>query len=368
MNKVKSIIITVIFAVFIFSVSAACYFKPDTDFSYSERRELLKRPKLSVETVTSGEFMNNFETYTADQFPMRGVMRGIKAFFVEKILMQYENNGVFRAEGHLSKIDNEENPYMLDYASNLFTQIVDRYAKDKNTNIYFSIVPDKNYFLAAKNGYPSLDYEGFISRMKEKTSSMKYIDVVPLLSLNDYYTTDSHWKQENITDIAEHLASEMGTDAKSSYTTNTLTNSFYGVYSGQYALPVEPDSIKYLTNDTINNCIVTYYDTGMPKTGNMYNMKKAEGKDPYEMFLSGSTPLATIENPASKTDKELVMFRDSFGGCLAPLLAEGYKKITVVDIRYMSSSFIGNFVNFENADVLFIYSTALLNNSTALRP
>ena len=119
----------------------------------------------------------------------------------------------------------------------------------------------------------------------------------------------------------------MGTDIKGEYTTNTLDNPFYGVYAGQYALPIKPDSIKYLTNKTINNCIVTYYDTGMPVKGEMYNMEKAYSKDPYEMFLSGVAPLITIENPNANTDKELVLFRDSFGSSLAPLLAEGYKKL-----------------------------------------
>ena len=196
---------------------------------------------------------------------------------------------------------------------------------------------------------------------------MNYIDITPLLSADDYYKTDTHWKQENITDIAEYLATEMGTNVKSDYKVNTLDNPFYGVYAGQYAIPVKPDTIKYLTNNTIDNCIVTYYDTGMPEVREMYNMDKAYSKDPYEMFLSGAAPLITIENPNAKTDKELVMFRDSFGSSLAPLLAEGYSKITVVDARYMQSSFVGSFVDFENCDVLFIYSTALLNNSTAMK-
>lgn len=370
MNKAKSIITTIVFTVFIFSVSAICYFKPDTEFSDSERRLLAKKPELSMATVTNGDFMKNFEVYTADQFPARDFVRGIKTLFAERILMQAENNGIFRAQGHLSKLDEKEDEKMLNYAAEIFKNLFDKNMKDKNSNVYFSIVPDKNFFLAKENGFPSLDYESFIKKMRDKTPFMKYIDVTEKLSLNDYYSTDTHWKQEEITDIAQYIASEMGTDVKSSYTPNTLSNPFYGVYSGQYGLPVEPDSIKYLTNDTLDNCIVTYYNnTGLPVEGDMYNMEKAQGKDPYEMFLSGSQSVVIIENPNAKTDKELIMFRDSFGSSLAPLFAEGYKKITVFDIRYMlSSSFVGAFANFENSDVLFIYSTALLNNSTSLKP
>ncbi|MFQ8765152.1 MAG: hypothetical protein ACLR8U_00430 [Oscillospiraceae bacterium] len=88
----------------------------------------------------------------------------------------------------------------------------------------------------------------------------------------------------------------------------------------------------------------------------VYDMEKAAGKDPYEMFLSGSVSLLTIENPSAKTDKELVIFRDSFASSLAPLLIDGYTKITLIDIRYLPSARLGSFVTFDNQDVLFLYS------------
>ena len=75
-----------------------------------------------------------------------------------------------------------------------------------------------------------------------------------------------------------------------------LDKPFYGVYYGQLAMPFGPDTIKYLTNDAISNAKVLYYDTGIPKAGDMYNMQKANSKDPYEMFLSGVAPVITIEN------------------------------------------------------------------------
>ena len=186
-------------------------------------------------------------------------------------------------------------------------------------------------------------------------------------SIDDYYTTDSHWKQEEIVDAAEYLANQMGTSIKADYKINEIEKPFYGVYKGQTALNIPSDTIKYLTSYGIDNAIVTYYDTGFPKEGDMYNMEKAVGKDPYEMFLSGSTPLVTIENPHVKTNKELIIFRDSFGSSLAPLLTQGYKKITVVDIRYIVSDYLGSFIDFNNQDVLFIYSAVMLNNSSGLR-
>ena len=96
-------------------------------------------------------------------------------------------------------------------------------------------------------------------------------------------------------------------------------------------------------------------------------MEKAAGNDPYEIYLSGPVSLMKIENPNAQTGKELVVFRDSFGSSLIPLLAEGYQTITLVDIRYIQSEFLSNFVDFTNKDVLFLYSTVVLNNSETLK-
>jgi len=46
---------------------------------------------------------------------------------------------------------------------------------------------------------------------------------------------------------------------------------------------------------------------------------------------------------------------------------EDYKTVTLVDIRYVSSAYLEQVFQFDNQDVLFLYSTTLLNNSMALR-
>ncbi len=366
-KKITSIVISTLFALVILCGSLLCIFKPSARFSKSERRELASFPKVTTESIFNGNFMSDFETYATERFPFRDTFRGIKAWFSTKVLNKLDNNGLFVADGHISKIDTAKNPEMMEYAADKFENLYQLYLKGKTENLYFSIIPDKNFILAKENGYPSLDYKAFIEEMKSKTEYMEYIDVTELLQLEDYYSTDTHWRQENIVDIAEKIANAMNTDIKADYKINKLENPFFGVYHGQLAIPFDADEILYLTNDTIDNSIVTYYDTGKPKSGQIYNMEKAFGKDPYEMFLSGTTPLVTIENPSAKSTKELVIFRDSFGSSLAPLFVEGYSKITAVDIRYIQSSFVGNFVDFDNCDVLFLYSTTLLNNSMAMK-
>lgn len=363
----KSILSVTIFAILIYGFSALCIFAPKADYSVSERRALAKLPEFSLSTVLNGQFMADFEEYATDAVPFRDKLRSVKAFFATKVLRKADNNGLFTAEGHISKIDDRVNYDMLDLSADKLYNIVKTYVKDDSTRLYFTIVPDKNMYIAEKNGYPSLDYDEFIESMRQRTDFMEYIDITALLDADDYYYTDTHWRQENLVPVAEHIAGKMGADVSSKYSVNTLDIPFNGVYMGQYALSHAPDTIRYLTNDTIENAVVTYYDTGMPKEGDMYNMEKAKGLDPYEMFLSGTMPVVTIDNDDAATDRELILFRDSFGSSLAPLLLEGYSKITLIDIRYVHSGMLGGFANFQNADVLFMYSTALLNNSTAFK-
>lgn len=369
MKKIKNIVSVVLFTVLVLAISLGCILKPTDAFSAAERRALAQLPELNFETIFSGAFMDGFETYTADQFPLRDTFRAFKAGLNKYIFGKRDTNGLFMADGHISKIDDPLNGEMLSNAADRFSYLHETYLKGTDAKIYFSVVPDKNYWLANANRYPALDYEALVAQMREKTDYMQYIDIIPLLGLEDYYTTDTHWKQENITDVAEYILSATGAPAANyGYTVHTLEVPFYGVYSGQLPLKTAPDTIQYLSNAVIDGCVVTYYDTGKPVVGAMYNMDKAAGKDPYEMFLSGSAPLVTIENPNAPQQRELVIFRDSYGSSLAPLLAQGYSKTTVVDIRYIQSSFVGNFVDFESCDdVLFLYSSSLLNNSLALR-
>ena len=362
-NNLKNIFTIGLPALVLLIFALWCWLKPEIDFSDSERRTLASFPELNQDTALNGEFMGKFETYTQDQFPMRDTFRRIKAFSVLNIFQQSDNNKIYIKNGYLSKNEYPLNDAMIKNATDKFNYLYDKYLKDKNNNVYISVIPDKNMFLSDLR----LDYNLLTEKIKNETPDFKYIDIVPLLDINDYYKTDTHWKQENIIDVAQKIASDMNSDINTEYEENTLNKPFYGVYSGQYTLPVKPDTLKYLTTDTFNNCTVTSYDTGTPIQKHIYDIEKANGRDPYEMFMSGSDALLTVENPNCKNNKHLIMFRDSFGSSISPLFIESYSKITLIDIRYISSDILGQFVNFENADVLFLYSTLVLNNSLSFK-
>lgn len=365
MKKYKSIICLALVAVVFAGMTVAAWVSPTREFSDSERRELSKLPTLSVSTLLDGTFMTKFEKYTQDQFPLRDTLRTLKAMAAYYMFGQLDNNDIYIKDGYAAKLEYPLNEKKLDHAASRFEYVYKKFIEGKGANVYLSVVPDKSYYLAEAGGYLSMDYEKLFATMQDKMGYATYIDIAGTLDITDYYKTDTHWRQEKLTDTAAALAAAMGATVSGKYDQNTLDHPFYGVYYGQASLPLPAETIYYLTNDTLNDCIVTNMEDS--SVGGIYNMDKATGRDPYEMFLSGSVSLLTIENPNATTDRELVIFRDSFGSSIAPLLAEGYSKINLVDIRYLMPDNVGRFVNFDNCDVLFLYSTLVLNNSETIQ-
>ena len=84
--------------------------------------------------------------------------------------------------------------------------------------------------------------------------------------------------------------------------------------------------------------------------------------------MSGTQGAIKIGNPNAATDKTLVVFRDSFGSSLIPLLVSEYKYVVIFDIREFDSRRVNQFINFnEKQDVLFLYSSLVLNTGSMIK-
>lgn len=355
----------VLFAAGFFLISVFCWFKPPKEISVSERRKLAQLPELSLAGIADAGFMKDFEKYTVDQFPARDGLRTVKGWVTANILRQKDHHGIYLADGMAVKMEYPLSEKSIRHASDRFQTIYDRYLKEGNCQVYLSVIPDKNYFLAEESGHLRMDYERLFEMMREENGFARYIDLTGLLEADDYYATDVHWRQEKLVDIAQHIAASMGTNVGGEYEIQTRKNPFYGVYYGQSALPMKGEPLSYLTNEVLEACTVTNFETG--EKGGIYDLEKAEGNDAYDLFLSGPVSLLTIENPLAENDRELIIFRDSFGSSLAPLLTERYAKITLVDIRYLPGAHLEKYIEFHGQDVLFLYSTSVLNHSETIK-
>ena len=357
MKKMRIIVAALWLALAVFA-----WVRPADAVSESERRPLTQFPELTVKTIFDGSFMEKFEDYTLDQFPLRDAFRSFKANIQLKLFGQKDNNNIYVVDGYAAQLEYPYDAASIDRALSRFQYVYDNYLTD--CNVFLTVVPDKGCYLAEENGYPAMDYEAMFADLQSGMPWAEFIDLTDTLSLDSYYRTDTHWRQEAILPAAEKIADALGVTV-GEFTEKNLETPFYGVYCGQSALNLDPDEIRVLEADWMADCEV--YDAESGSWGEIYDLPKLEGQDPYEVYLSGSRSLLTIENPNAATDRELIIFRDSFGSSVAPLLVKDYARVTLVDIRYMSPTILGNFIEFGGQDVLFLYSTLVLNNSETIK-
>ena len=357
-EKTKNKIIVIGFVSFLFIFLIANIIKKDERISIIERRVLSKFPIVSLENIYNGKFSEDLDKYTTEQFIFRDTFIKIKSFWSKNIYRQKDNNGLFLQNESICKIEYPLNRYNVINSANSIKNVCDKYLKN-NKNIYYSIIPDKTYYL--QSDYLKIDINEVQGIMNDILKDINYIDITKDLDIEDYYKTDFHWKQENLKNVVNKINSNMNLENNFNYEIKNLGD-FYGAYYGQLGVKMSPDKIKILTNDIIENSLV--YNYGKKENQKIYDMEKwKKSSDKYDVYLSGATPLLTIENPKLQNGKELILFRDSFGSSIAPLFLENYSKIILVDLRYISSKILDEYIKFKNQDVLFLYNILILNQN-----
>lgn len=377
----KKKIAAVVFLLSLVCVPVAAFLLPDQAVSKTERRKLAKKPAFTVAAFWDGTYMEQLETYFSEQFPVRDGLRTVKAETETALLGKADTNGYFKVEDgiyHLEAELNEKNVgRVADSIEKLCTE------QFQNADCYVAVIPDKNYYLAAQcedagsenekwkgsilKHYPTLDYARLDEMIQAEIPSAQKINLYDKLHLEDYYRTDLHWKQEKITGVVDTLVQSMGQQ------TNTVsggwqvaTENFIGAYGAASALKTTPDTIFYRTDPSIERMQV--YDYERKQDVSVYAPEKIGGMDDYDFYLWGARALLTIQNSECHNGKNLLLFRDSFGSSIAPLLAEYYEEVTLVDLRYVSASHALELLgDTEYQDVLFLYSAPILNHGDSLR-
>ena len=237
-EKWKNSLTVGLLSAFVLAFGVWAAVKPADALSISERRPLAQMPELSASSYLSGKFMSGYEDYATDQFPLREQFRTLKALMGLYVFGQKDNNGVYLADGSAAKLEYPLNEGSVAHAADRFRYLYETLMAGTNAKVYLSVIPDKNYFLAEANGYPALDYQALTDALRKQTEFAAYIDLFGTLTADDYYRTDSHWRQENLLTTADTLAAAMGVALPDNrYTEWTLDRPYYGVYYGYAALP-----------------------------------------------------------------------------------------------------------------------------------
>ncbi len=237
------------------------------------------------------------------------------------------------------------------------------YLTDEN-RVFWAIVPDKGYYLQSA-GWTDTDYPLLFRTAASGLEGWRQIDLTGALTREDYYKTDGHWRQESLQEVLDALGEAMDFSVRlEDFTAHTGTG-FVGAYRDRIPADTPAETVTWLTSAATDAARAE--DIQNPDDAAVYTVDALETDVPYDLFLHGASPLITITSPGAKTDRELVIFRDSFASALAPLLLEEYRTVTLVDIRYLASSLLPQYLTFTDQDVLFLYSAGVVNRSAMLR-
>lgn len=335
------------------------FISKDKDFSDKENRYLADMPKISVSSIGNGSFMDDFETYLTDQFPLRDKCISIKTAIL-RLTGQRKINGVYiGSDGYLIA---EES----DYDEKKLKEIIDSvnyFAGNKDDlKINFMLVPnsisiyeDKLPYNVVSNQKETMNY------IEENLSeNISYIDIYDTLKNAEgqqmYYKTDHHWTTFAAYEAFKQFASVTGLN------TDDVTYNFYTV-TGEFQGTQASNSGVYNVHDRIDICVpegsegtyVVNYPEKTLKKASLFDIEKLNEKDKYLVFMGGNYSEADI-NTVNGTGRNLLVVKDSFANCMIPMFTPYYDKIVVVDPRYFYDN-IYEVMEINHIDeVLFLYN------------
>ncbi len=358
MTKPYSKLICALFALFLGGGLAFHLITPDRDFSPTENRYLALLPSFSTESVLDGEFMDDFESYTTDQFPLRDLWISVKSW-TERLTGKQENNGVYFGKDDtlitaVPSIDQSQLDKMAGYLNSLGEKV--------DVPVYFGLIPSAAQVWGDRlpTGAPTADEEGAISALYSQLDGVTTLDVLGELSQHSgeelYYRTDHHWTTLGAYYGYCAMVEGMGLTPVplDDYTATVVSDSFYGTSyssSGVRWIPAD-EIITYVPQEGIT--VTTHY-VGQPEAGSLYVDRFLEEKDKYSYFLGGNQPLCIIETEQEDKPSVLVV-RDSYSDCLAPFLTQHFSEIHLLDLRYFNGS-VSAYLEMSGLDqVVVLYS------------
>ena len=325
--------------------------------------------------MLSGKFMSGYEDYATDQFPLREQFRTLKALTGLYVFGQKDNNGVYLARTATPPSWNIPlNEGSVDHAADRFRYLYENLMAGRGRKGLPLRHPRQELL---SRGGKRLSRHGLSKpsseALRKQTDFAQYID---LFGHADRWTittapTPTGGRKGCLTVAADTLAACDGRDAArtTAIRSRMLDRPYYGVYYGYAALPMEPDQLRLphqrhcwrtaRSTTTRPASPAPVYDHG----------KRCAGKDPYELFLSGSDVAADRSKIRTrKPTGSWSIFRDSFGSSLAPLLVPGLRQGDAGGYPLSSQQPDGQATGPSPiTDVLFLYSAPVLNNSETLK-
>ena len=320
-------------AVILLGLSVGSFFlTPDRAFSENENRYLQLTPKLSWDTVMSGDFMEDMEEYTSDQIVFRDLWTATRSLLQRAEGKEDISGTYLGAEGrYFAKVTEDSfNRAGLEKNAGYIREFFAASGKSCRA----LIVPSPAGVLRdmLPENAPYYDEAGAFERLDAALGG-SLLDVRETLAdvEDPYYHTDHHWTTMGAQAAYRRWAEVTGHTVREDALV-CATEEFRGTLYSKVLLPDSVyDSVYYAPEITAESVVCD------GKDGTLYDGDALTRKDKYELFLGGNYGQCVITT-GTENGKHLLLVKDSFANSFVPFLLGDYETVTMIDLRYFRGS------------------------------
>lgn len=373
-------------------------------YSPSERRLLAGKPVLTSESVLDASYMSAYEEYLTDQFPMRDAWITMKTYS-GLLLGRRESGGVYIARDR-SLIELHDEAVVqgetADRNEECLISFLETMEDAGAAHVRVMLVPTADGIWRDKlSPYAEpFDQQAYLERLsdklKERGLGQCYVDMWEGLAAHAdepiYYKTDHHWTMlgayygyaayaASLYDESGAVLPWSGEDGAvmswsgesgavlpwSGYETEVVRADFHGTTAAKCGLyHIHDELLIVYPKESGATPVRVVHDGGESESDSLYELRHAQGDDPYSVYLDGNHAMTEIavtrgtdlsNDPASGTQKRsLLLIKDSYANCFVPYLTGLYDEITLIDPRYYSGGLRDLMEEHHYTDVLVLYN------------
>lgn len=300
---------------------------PDKAVSQQENRSLMTKSTIS-KTLENSRFQNDFETYLSDQFPFKDEL----VFCQTKLKLlcnQKDISGAYICKN--GRLIQKIIPSDINEKSIVsYAEKINDIAKENKVFVFY--VPSAEITLnnLLPGGAPTYDWNSLFEKLSSHLENASVINSEKALENEKfYYKTDHHWNAYGAYKAYEEFCDAKGVEASplEDFSLKSVSKDFKGTLHSKVPAINSADEILL---PEVQDLKVT----ADGKEIDFYDMSALETKDKYNVFQGGNHGIVEIENKDAKSDKTLLILKDSFANSFAAYISGDYKKIIMLDERY----------------------------------
>lgn len=359
--------------------------------SYLEGRAYESFPEISVESLSSTEFQNDFEQYVSDLVPMKDSAMMLNARLqrlgieVAAIPAGYDTYPTYFGSDHAydSESDSivqtlaprsDEAAVNLEEAAGAYSSFATRH---DDLNIFFyrvdrvnSSVNNPTYELTGDSVDTNFLSDHFFGQLSEGITVIDGTFDSFDSMVEGYFRTDHHWTIGSAYDAYSSIAEALGLEAvpAEAYEEIVWTETpFYGSLSrSALCLPKSADVVSDYWFDLSGLDVVLDGKQGSGESL-VHHSNYAKGKqiedtyvNRYAEYFHSDYGLIEIRNEAASSDGTLLLVADSFSNNMERFFTPHYQNVLVLDPRYTDLTIEELVSEHDIEDVVFLLGSTTI--------